>query len=71
MADERWRNDPDASEAVGAKLRRAVRIVEEQLNDRWPARGQANVRTREYQPLENVSRQGRQEAYRKWPSAKG
>lgn len=53
------------------ELRRAVRIVEEQYDDRWPARGTANSRAREYRPLENVSREGRQEEYRKRPNAKG
>jgi hypothetical protein len=69
--DERWRNTPDASDPVGPKFRRAINIVEQQYDDRWPARGPANSRSREYRPLENVSREGRQEEYKKRPNAKG
>lgn len=51
------------------KFRRAVDWVEKGLDDRWPARGTANNRDREYRPLEDVSREGRQTPYRKWRSA--
>jgi hypothetical protein len=61
---------PDASDGRGEKFRRAVRQVEQQYDDRWPARGQANVRTREYKPLEEVSREGRLEEYKKRPNAR-
>lgn len=61
----------DPTDTVPDKFHRAVRIVEQQYDDRWPARGKANSRTREYRPLENVSREGRQEEYKKRPNAKG
>lgn len=50
----------------GAMLRRAIDTVEQQLDDRWPARGQANVRTREYRPLDDVSREGAVTTYKKY-----
>lgn len=62
-------NQPDTTDPVGRKFGRSVRIVEECYDDRWPARGQANVRAREYRPLENVSRGGRQAEYKKRPNA--
>ena len=66
----RFRNDPDASDAVGPKLRRGIDLVEQGYADRWPIRGQANVKSGEHRPFEDVSREGRQVPYRKWPSAK-
>lgn len=61
-------NEPDTTDPVGAKLKRAVDWVERGLNDRWPCRGQANVPTREYRRLDDVSREGRQVPYRKYPT---
>ena len=58
----------DTTDPVDNKLRRGIDWVEQGYDDRWPARGQANVPTREYRPLENVNREGRQAKYRKWPS---
>ena len=72
MADERWRNFPDASEARGEKFKRACQVVEQQLNDRWPARGTTGYRTNhEWPPLDQVSRDGRLVDYKKYPNAKG
>jgi hypothetical protein len=62
------RDLPDATDPVGPKLRRGVDWVEKALDDRWPARGRANQVDGEYRPLEDVSRGGRLEPYRKWPS---
>lgn len=59
-------NEPDTTDPIGRKFRRACDIVEQQYDDRWPARGQANVRTREYQPLDDVSRQGSVTRYMKY-----
>lgn len=64
------RDERDTTDTVDKKLRRGVDWVEKALDDRWPARGQANIRTREYEPLEDVSRQGRPEEYKKRPNAK-
>ena len=66
-----YRDERDTTDPIDRKLRRAVYQVEHCLDDRWPARGQANIRTREWEPLEDVSRQGRQEEYKKRPNAKG
>lgn len=59
-------NEPDTTDPVGPKLRRGVDWVEKALDDRWPARGQANVRTREYRPLDDVSREGSTTRYLKY-----
>lgn len=66
-------NEPDTTDPVGRKFGRAVDVVEKGYDDRYPARGQANVPTREYRPLEDVSRgngMGGVE-FKKRPSAKG
>ena len=63
-------NEPDTTDPVGPKLRRGVDWVEKALDDRWPARGQANLRAREYRPLEDVSREGRPAEYKKRPNAR-
>jgi hypothetical protein len=64
-------NSPDATDQVGpGRFRRAIDTVEKQYDDRWPARGHANVPTREYKPLDDVSRQGRLEEYKKRPNAR-
>ena len=62
-------NESDTTDPVGAKLKRACDWVEKGYSDRWPCRGQANVPTREYRPLDDVSREGRPAKYRKWPAA--
>ena len=68
----RYRDMRDTTDPLDAKLRRATEMVEEQYDDRWPARGNANVRrTNEYEPLDMVSRQNRLTPYRKYPSEKG
>lgn len=59
-------NEPDTTDPVGPKLRRGVDWVEKAYDDRWPARGQANVRAREYPPLDEVSRQGSVTRYLKY-----
>jgi hypothetical protein len=64
-------NQPDTTDPIGPKLRRAVDWVEKAYDDRWPARGQANIAPREYRPLEDVSRGGRPAEYKKRPNAKG
>jgi hypothetical protein len=64
------RDQPDTTDPVARKLRRASDWVEQGYDDRWPARGQANIRAREYPPLENVNRQGRQTEYKKRPNEK-
>jgi hypothetical protein len=61
---------PDATEQSDRKLRRACDWVEQQLDDRWPSRGRANQVDREWPPRDVVSRHGRLEQYRKWPSAR-
>lgn len=66
-----YSNEPDTTDPVGRKFRRGVDWVEKAYDDRWPARGQANIRTREYPPLEDVSREGRLTEYRKRPNARG
>jgi hypothetical protein len=50
----------------GPMLRRAIDTVEQQYDDRWPARGQANIRAREYEPLDDVSREGSVTRYLKY-----
>jgi len=68
----RYRDMRDTTDPLDAKLRRATEMVQEQYDDRWPARGNANVRrTNEYLPLDMVSRQNRLTPYRKYPSEKG
>jgi len=68
----RYRDMRDTTDPLDAKLRRGVDTVAHQYDDRWPARGQANVRrTNEYLPLDAVSRQNRLTPYRKYPSEKG
>jgi hypothetical protein len=52
------------------KFRRAVDWVEQGYDDRYPARGRANQVSRDYRPLEDVSREGRCAPYRKWPAAR-
>jgi hypothetical protein len=64
------RDEPDAADNRGDKLGRAVDRVERTYDDRWPARGQANIAPREYGPLEDVSRGGRPEEYKKYPRAR-
>lgn len=64
------RNERDTTDQVDRKLRRGVDWVEKALDDRWPARGRANQVDGEYRPLEDVSRAGRREPYRKWPSGR-
>jgi len=67
----RYRDMRDTTDPLDAKLRRATEMVQEQYDDRWPARGNANVRrTNEYLPLDAVSRQNRLTPYRKYPSEK-
>jgi len=68
----RYRDIRDTTDQLDAKLARGVETVAHQYDDRWPARGQANVRrTNEYLPLDMVSRQNRLTPYRKYPSEKG
>jgi len=68
----RYRDMRDTTDQLDAKLRRGVEMVQEQYDDRFPCRGQANVRrTNEYLPLDMVSRQNRLTPYRKYPSEKG
>jgi len=68
----RYRDMRDTTDPLDAKLRRATEMVQEQYDDRFPARGNANVRrTNEYLPLDMVSRQNRLTPYRKYPSEKG
>jgi len=68
----RYRDMRDITDQRDAKLSVAVDTVEKHLDDRWPARGNANVRrTNEYLPLDAVSRQNRLTPYRKYPSEKG
>lgn len=62
------RDEPDTTDPVAKKLRRGVDWVEQGYDDRWPARGQANLEPREYRPLENVNRGGRQAAYKRRPA---
>jgi hypothetical protein len=70
--DRRIPNSPDATDEVGpAKFRRAIDTVEQQYDDRWPARGPTGGRSRDYRPLEDVSREGRIVEYKKRPNARG
>jgi hypothetical protein len=62
------RDQRDTTDLVDRKFRRACDIVQEQLDDRWPARGTTGQVPREWRPLEDVSREGRLAPYRKWPS---
>lgn len=65
-------NQPETTDPVGRKFRRACDIVQEQYDDRWPARGTTGRLTnREWPPLEDVSRNGRLTEYRKRPNARG
>lgn len=64
-------NEPDTTDPVGPKFRRACEIVERELNDRWPARDTTGQRSHEYRPLEDVSRGGRVTEYKKYPNARG
>lgn len=65
-------NEPDTTDPIGRKFRRACDIVEQQYDDRWPARGLTGRRIGgEYRPLDDVSRDGRLEEYRKRPSGRG
>lgn len=65
-------NEPDTTDPVGPKFRRAVDVVQTQYDDRWGARGTTGRKTnREWLPLEDVSRDGRLVPYRKWPRAAG
>lgn len=64
-------NEPDTTDPIGRKFRRACDIVEQQYDDRWPARGLTGRRIGgEYRPLEDVSRDGRLEEYTKRPNAR-
>ena len=65
-----YRDLPDTTDPVDRKFRRACDIVQEQYDDRWPARDTTGHRSREWGPLEDVSRAGRREPYRKWPSGR-
>jgi len=68
----RYRDIRDTTDQLDAKLKRGVDVVAHQYDDRWPARGQANVRkTNEYLPLDAVSRQDRLVPYMKYPRARG
>lgn len=68
----RYRDMRDTTDPLDAKLSRAVDTVAHQLDDRFPARGNANVRrTNEYLPLDVVSRQNRLVPYKKYPRAGG
>lgn len=64
-------NVRDATDTIGDKFRRACEIVETEYDDRRPARGKTGSRSGDYRPLDDVSREGRQVEYRKWPRAKG
>lgn len=72
MANNRLHsNEPDTTDPVGSKFRRACDIVEQQYDDRWPARGLTGRRIGgEYRPLEDVSREGRPAEYKKRPNAR-
>lgn len=60
---------PDATDQRSDKLRGGVNRVAQQIVDRWPARGHANVRkSNDYPPLDAVSRNGKIVPYRKYPS---
>jgi hypothetical protein len=59
----------DATDSSPNIFRRAVEQAEFGRNDRWPARGKAGSRGGDYRPLDTVSREGRPEPYRKYPSA--
>jgi hypothetical protein len=63
-------NQPDTTDPVGRKFRRACDIVEQQYDDRWPARDTTGKRSHEWPPLEDVSRAGRLTEYRKRPNAR-
>lgn len=64
-------NEPDTTDPIGPKFRRACEIVETEFDDRRPARGKTGSRSGDYRPLDDVSREGRQVEYRKWPQARG
>lgn len=67
-----YSNEPDATDPVGPKFRRGVRVVETEYDDRWPARGLTGRRIGgDYRPLDDVSRDGRLEEYRKRPQQRG
>ena len=68
--NELHRDERDTTDPIGPKFRRGTEWVERAYDDRWPARGLANQPTREYCPLEDVSREGRPEEYRKRPSGR-
>lgn len=59
----------DAVDGDG-KLRKAVDTVQHGYDDRWPARGETQFRTRDYQPLDAVSREARTVEYRGRPHGK-
>jgi hypothetical protein len=59
----------DITDTTDNKLRRGIDWVEQQRDDRFPARGRANQPAREWRPLDEVSRDGRLEKYRRWPDA--
>jgi hypothetical protein len=60
----------DITDQADNKLRRGIDWVEQGYDDRWPSRGRANQVDREWPPRDVVSRHGRLEQYRKWPSAR-
>jgi hypothetical protein len=60
----------DITDQRDNKFREACDYVQEQYNDRWPARGRANQAAREWRPLDQISRDGKPAEYRKWPSAR-
>jgi hypothetical protein len=64
------RDKRDTTDPIDRKFRRACDIVQEQLDDRWPARDTTGQRSREWPPLEDVSRAGRLTEYRKRPNAR-
>lgn len=64
-------NEPDTTDPIGRKFRRACDIVEQQYDDRFGARGTTGQVAREWRPLEDVSREGRLVPYRKWPRSAG
>lgn len=64
------RDERDTTDTVDRKFRRACDIVQEQYDDRWPARGTTGQVAREWPPLDDVSRAGRLTEYKKRPNAR-
>lgn len=64
---ELHRDKPDTTDRRDRKLGNGVRIVETELDDRWPARGLTGAyRSPDYRPLEDVSREQRRVPYRRY-----